>query len=100
MKSSTPSNVAASPLGVPLDLLTEQGTGSATVEILHSVTSDLPDGRPWPPPENDVLWAVVRRADGCTHWRAIELAQSDRCHGLCNSAEAATAMRGSHYDEG
>src|SRR5262249_21182232 len=53
-----------------------------------------------PPPENDVLWAVVRRADGYSHSRAIELAQSDRCHGLCNSAEAATAMKGSHYDEG
>jgi hypothetical protein len=29
MKSSTLHDVAPSPLGVPLDLLTEQGTGSA-----------------------------------------------------------------------
>jgi hypothetical protein len=70
------------------------------IKILHTVTSDSPDGQPWPPPEIDVLWAVVRRTDGYSHWRAIALAQSDRCHGLCNSAEAATAMKGSHYDEG
>jgi hypothetical protein len=75
MKSSTPNNVAASRLGVPLDLLTEQATGSATVEILHSVTSDIPDGRPWPPPDSSALWVIVRRADGCTLWRAIQLAQ-------------------------
>ena len=62
MKSSTPNNVAASRLGVPLDLLTELATGSATVEILHSVTTNIPDGQPWPPPDRDVLWAVVRRA--------------------------------------
>ena len=62
MKSSTPNNAAASRLGVPLDLLTEQATGSATIEILHSVTTNIPDGQPWPPPDRDVLWAVVRRA--------------------------------------
>jgi hypothetical protein len=47
------------------------------IKILHTVTSDSPDGQPWPPPENDVLWAVVRRADGYSHWRAIEPAESD-----------------------
>jgi hypothetical protein len=70
------------------------------IKISHSVTSDSPDGQPWPPSDSNALWVIVRRASGYTLWRAIELAQSDRCPGLCNSAEAATAMRGSHYDEG
>ncbi len=65
-------DVAASPLGVPLDLLTRK---RAMIKISHSMTSDSPDGQPWPPPESDVLWFVVRRADGCTLWRAIQLAQ-------------------------
>jgi len=47
------------------------------IKILHTVTSDSPDGQAWPPPDSDVLWAVVRRADGYSHWRAIELAESD-----------------------
>ena len=53
-----------------------QGRGSsAMIKISHSMTSDCLDGRPWPPPDSNTLWAVVRRADGYTHWRAIELAQ-------------------------
>jgi len=75
MKSSL-RDVAASALGVPLDLLTEQGAESATIEILHSVTTDSLDGQPWPPTERNVLWRLRRRADGCSHWRAIELAES------------------------
>jgi hypothetical protein len=43
------------------------------IKISHTVTADSPDGQPWPPPDRDVLWAVVRRADGCTLWRAIHL---------------------------
>jgi hypothetical protein len=78
MKSSTPSNVAASPLGVPLDLLTEQATGGVTVEILHSVTSDIPDGRPWPPPDCDVLWAVVRRAGSTPRPQLLKSGNCDR----------------------
>jgi hypothetical protein len=77
MKSSTLRGVAARSLSVPLDLLTEQGTGSATIEISHSVTSDIPDGRQWPPPDSNALWVAVRRAKGCTLWRAFQLAQSD-----------------------
>jgi hypothetical protein len=44
--------------------------------ILHAVTNDGPDGQPWPPPDGDTLWTVVRRADGCTLWRAIHLLKS------------------------
>jgi hypothetical protein len=73
MKSSTPRDVTASPLGVPLDLLTEQGTGSAIIEISHGITSDSPDGQPWPPPDSGALWVIVRRAHGRTLWRAVHL---------------------------
>jgi hypothetical protein len=45
------------------------------IKISHSVTSDGPDGQPWPPPDRNTLWAVVRRVGGCTLWRAIQLAQ-------------------------
>src|SRR5262245_38384028 len=58
----------------------------AMIKILHTVTSDSPDGQPWPPPENNVLWAVVRRADGCTLWRAIHLDMS-RCPVIAATAE-------------
>ena len=81
MKSPTLRDVTASPLGVPLDLLTEQRTGSATIEILHSVTSDIPDGRPWPPTERNVLWRLLRRADGRSHWRASSLLKSAQLKG-------------------
>ena len=48
------------------------------IKISNSVTSDGPDGRPWPPPEGTACWAIVRRrADGCTLWRSIELPKSD-----------------------
>jgi hypothetical protein len=85
----------------PAQLVRRARDGKPAIVIRHATTSDGPDGQPWLPPDSNTLWAVVRRADGCTHWRAIEIAQSDRCHGLCNSAEAAApAMRGSNYDEG
>ena len=45
------------------------------IKISLNVTSDSPDGQPWPPSEGNALWVMVRRADGCTLWRAIELAQ-------------------------
>jgi hypothetical protein len=57
------------------------------IKISHSVTNDIPDGRPWPPPDSNALWAVVRRADGCTVWRAIHLVMS-----LCPMS-AATAEK-------
>ena len=61
MKTST---LAASPVGAPFDLLPEQGTEGAIIEISHSATSDILDGRQWPPSESDVLWAMVRRTNG------------------------------------
>jgi hypothetical protein len=75
MKSSTLRDATPTPLGVPLDMPTEQVMGSAVIEILYSLTSDGPDGQPSPPPDSNTLWAVVRRVDGCTLWRAIQLAQ-------------------------
>jgi hypothetical protein len=75
MKSSTLRDATPTPLGVPLDLPTEQVTGSAVIEITYSLTSDGPDGQPSPPPDSNTLWAVVRRVDGSTLWRAIHLAE-------------------------
>ena len=45
----------------------------ATLKITCTVTRDSPDGRPWPPTEGDVLWRLLRRADECSYWRAIEI---------------------------
>ena len=53
--------------------------------IVLATTSDGPDGQLRPPTESNALWVIVARADGCTLWRAIELALVRRCHGLCNS---------------
>jgi hypothetical protein len=47
------------------------------IRITHSITCDSLDGRPWPPADGAVLWAMVRRTDGLTLWRSIELVQSD-----------------------
>ena len=44
------------------------------IKISHSMTSDSPDGQQWPPPtDSSALWVIVRRANGCTLWRAIQL---------------------------
>ena len=66
---------------LPAEVLQLEGTfiqgrgSSAMIKISHSMTSDCLGGQPWPPPDRDVLWAVVRHADGCTLWRAIQLVQ-------------------------
>jgi hypothetical protein len=88
VNSSKTARVAASPLDVPLNLLAEQGDGKpAMIKILHTVTADGPDGQPWPPPDGNALWFVVRRADRCTLWRAIELAQvRAAAPDFCNTA--------------
>jgi hypothetical protein len=49
------------------------GVKHAMIKIIHTVTSDSLDGQPWPSPR--ALWVIVRRADGCMLWRAIQLAQ-------------------------
>jgi hypothetical protein len=65
--------------------------------IVRAVTSE--DGQPWPPPDSNTLWAVVRRADGCTFWRAIQLAEvQSAAPDFCNFRKAATAMKGSRHD--
>jgi hypothetical protein len=43
------------------------------MKITHTITTDSLDGRPWPPPDIGALWVIVRRANGCTLWRAIHL---------------------------
>jgi hypothetical protein len=64
------------------------------IKISHSMTSDCLDGQPWPPP-NSVLWAIVRRADGCTHWRAIQLAQvQSAAVGIFSTQSAAAVSLG------
>jgi hypothetical protein len=64
-----------------------QNDKPAKIQILHDVTNDSPDSQPWPPPETDVLWSVVRRAEGCTLWRAIQLAQvRSAAADFCNSS--------------
>ena len=45
-----------------------QNDKPAKIQILHDVTSDGPNGQPWPPPDSNVLWVVVRRANGRTLW--------------------------------
>jgi hypothetical protein len=45
------------------------------IKISQGVTRDSPDGQPWPPSDSSVLWVIVRRAEGYTLWRAIQLAQ-------------------------
>jgi hypothetical protein len=47
------------------------------LHIAHSITCDGPDGQPWPPPDDAVLWAVARRANGRTQWRSIQILPSD-----------------------
>ena len=66
---------------------------SAMIKILHRVTGDSPDGQPWPPPDSNTLWAVVRRADGCTLWRAIQLAE------VRSAAPDSAVPRGSNRNE-
>jgi hypothetical protein len=56
-----------------LDLLAGKGRETGMF-IVRAVTSDGPDGQPGPPPDSNTLWAVVRRAGGCTLWRAIQFA--------------------------
>ena len=65
------------------------------IKFFLTVTSDIPDGRQWPPPDPDVLWVVVRSAVGSTLWRSIQLAQvRPAATDFCNFRQAATEMKG------
>jgi hypothetical protein len=48
------------------------------IKISHSVTNDIPDGRPWPPPDRDVLRAVVRRAGATPRPQLLKSVNCDR----------------------
>jgi hypothetical protein len=63
------------------------------IKISHSVTSDSPDGQPWPPSDSNALWVIVRRAEGYTLWRAIQLAQG-RASGDPSHQEISALQRG------
>jgi len=62
-----------------------------TLKIMHSITCDALDGQPWPPPDDAALWAVVRRANGLTLWRSIQLDQMNA------PAATATPVRPTHW---
>ena len=48
------------------------------MKILHTITTDSPDGQPWPPPpERDETWVLLGHAAGLALWRAILLIPSD-----------------------
>lgn len=71
-----------------------------TTKIVYEVTNDIPDGRQWPPPQSDVLWAVVRRANGRTLWRAIQLAQvRSAAHGLLHFSDRQQPNLKDHTDD-
>ena len=56
------------------------------IKIIHTVTSDSPDGQPWPPPDSGALCVIVRRAHGRTLWRAVHLVIS-RCPVIAAATE-------------
>jgi hypothetical protein len=56
-----------------------RGAGAyGVVQIDHSITEDLPDGRPTlPAGENEIFWSLVERLpDGMTRWRQIIVRQT------------------------
>jgi hypothetical protein len=59
----------------------------ADLETIRRALCRCPDGEPWPPSDGNALWVIVRRrADGCTLWRAIQLAQvRSAATDFCNS---------------
>jgi hypothetical protein len=63
------------------------------MKIVHTITRDSPDGQPWPPSDGSVLWVIVRRVEGYTRWRAIQLAQ-ERPSGDASHQEISALQRG------
>jgi len=62
------------------------------IKIIHTVTSDSPDGQPWPPPDSGALCVIVRRAHGRTLWRAVHLVIS-RCPVIAAATEKTKVPR-------
>ena len=74
--------------------------GSASIKISHSVTSDIPDGRPWPPPDRDVLRAVVRRAGATPRPQLLKSVNCDRAaHVTTALLQAILATLREHVEE-
>jgi hypothetical protein len=55
--------------------------------VIHIATIDTADGQPWPPPDQSMLWVIVRRNAGCTLWRAIQI-ESDPLPSDCTVPQA------------
>jgi hypothetical protein len=69
------------------------------LKISHTITSDDFYGLPWPPSDSNALWVIVRRAEGYTLWRAIQLAEvRSAASDFCNFPKAATATKESRHD--
>jgi hypothetical protein len=47
----------------------------AALDIRHATTRDCLGGQPWPPAGD--RWVIVRRVNGHTLWRTIQLLPSD-----------------------
>jgi len=77
------------------------GDARPVIKVTLTVTSDSPDGQPWPPTERNILWRLVRRADDCSCWRAIELAESDPLpRTFAISLGQQSQLKGSQHEEG
>ena len=77
------------------------GDARPVIKVTLTVTSDSPDGQPWPPTESNNLWRRVRRADDCSWWRAIELAESDPLpRTFAISLGQQSQLKGSQHEEG
>jgi hypothetical protein len=76
MNSPNSTRRGREPSGRAAPLAPRAGDGKrAMIKISHSINRDSPDGQPWPPPDSNALWVIVRRAEGYTLWRSIQLAE-------------------------
>jgi hypothetical protein len=64
------------------------------LNVEHTITADMADGQPLPPLiEDGILWRVVRRAGGRTHWRRLFLS-SPVTPGAASSGDQSRALKG------
>jgi hypothetical protein len=62
---------------IPLAAKAQPANGAIELVIEHIVIADMADGQPLPPLiEDNIVWHVVRRADGYTIWRRLFLSTS------------------------